>query len=108
MHTNTEKQRPFEFVEVCKTPEEAVRDISSNSSILVGGFGKKFLKSIYSVINNLILLGLVGVPEALIEALHKSGNKDLLIISNEGGNKHHGLDILLESKQVFLNVIVLT
>ena len=41
LNVNTENQKPFEFVKICKTPDEAVGDIPSNSSILVGGFGIK-------------------------------------------------------------------
>jgi acyl CoA:acetate/3-ketoacid CoA transferase alpha subunit len=42
----------------------------------------------------------VGVPESLINALSKTKEKDFEVISNEGGVHHHGLDVMLETKQV--------
>lgn len=41
-----------------------------------------------------------GVPEALIKTLVDMKVKDLTIVSNEGGVNHHGLDMLLETKQI--------
>jgi acyl CoA:acetate/3-ketoacid CoA transferase alpha subunit len=46
------------------------------------------------------LKGLCGVPESLILALSRTSNKDFIVISNEGGVNHHGLDVLLELKKV--------
>jgi 3-oxoacid CoA-transferase subunit A len=44
--------------------------------------------------------GLCGIPEALIEAVRKSGAKDLTIISNNAGVDGVGLGALLETRQV--------
>ena len=76
------KRKQNAFVEICESVEEVTRDIKSGDTLLVGGFG------------------LVGVPENLIKSLAVKEVKDLNIISNEGGVKQHGLDILLEKNQV--------
>ena len=87
----TAKLRDFEdlnteskphFVKIFESSDEAIKDIPSGCRLLVGGFG------------------LVGVPENLIKALSKRPVKDLTVISNEGGAKNHGLDIMLHGKQV--------
>jgi 3-oxoacid CoA-transferase len=70
------------FLEIFTDPLEAVKDVPSNSTILVGGFG------------------LVGVPESLIKGLVQTKVRDLTIISNEGGVQHHGLDMLFDTKQI--------
>jgi 3-oxoacid CoA-transferase len=70
------------FVEITNDPVEAVREIPSNSRVMIGGFG------------------LCGVPEALIEGLAATKVKDLTVISNEGGAHHHGLDQLFDTKQI--------
>jgi len=44
--------------------------------------------------------GLCGVPEALIEAVRKSGAKDLTVISNNAGIDGVGLGALLETRQI--------
>jgi 3-oxoacid CoA-transferase subunit A len=44
--------------------------------------------------------GLCGIPEALIEAIRKSGIKNLTIVSNNAGIDGAGLGLLLESKQI--------
>lgn len=44
--------------------------------------------------------GLCGIPELLIDAIHKSGTKDLTIASNNCGVDHFGLGILLDSRQI--------
>ncbi len=46
---------------------EAIKDVESGCSILWGGFG------------------LCGIPENLINAVHKKGIKDLNCISNNAG-----------------------
>ena len=61
---------------------DAVALVESGSTILVGGFG------------------LCGVPESLLKGLVDTKVKDLIIISNEGGVHHHGLDMLFETKQI--------
>jgi 3-oxoacid CoA-transferase len=70
------------FVEICDNPEEAIRDIKSDDKILVGGFG------------------LCGVPEALINALSRTSSKNFVIVSNDGGNNNHGIDVLFRLKKV--------
>lgn len=72
-----------DLVEILESSEQAVRDIKSNQTLMVGGFG------------------LVGVPEALIKALStRKDVQNLTVISNEGGVNHHGLDMMLDSRQI--------
>lgn len=72
-----------QFVEIYNSAEEAVKDIKSNSTLLVGGFG------------------LCGIPENLITALSKTSTKDLTVVSNNAGIDNFGLGILLRNKQVY-------
>ena len=44
--------------------------------------------------------GLCGVPETLIDAVRKSGAKDLTFISNNAGVDGIGLGVLLETGQI--------
>jgi 3-oxoacid CoA-transferase subunit A len=44
--------------------------------------------------------GLCGVPEALIEAVRKSGVQNLTVVSNNAGIDGAGLGILLETRQI--------
>ncbi len=44
--------------------------------------------------------GLCGIPEVLIEAVRKSGAKDLTVISNNAGVDGIGLGVLLETRQI--------
>ena len=44
--------------------------------------------------------GLCGIPEALIQALHDSGVKNLTAISNNAGVDGFGLGKLLETRQI--------
>lgn len=44
--------------------------------------------------------GLCGIPELLIDSIHKAGTKDLTIASNNCGVDGFGLGILLDSKQI--------
>ncbi|HYA73452.1 MAG TPA: CoA transferase subunit A [Roseiarcus sp.] len=44
--------------------------------------------------------GLCGIPEVLIEAVRKSGAKDLTVISNNAGVDGVGLGVLLETRQI--------
>ena len=44
--------------------------------------------------------GLCGMPETLIEAVRKSGAKDLTVISNNAGIDGVGLGALLETRQI--------
>ena len=61
---------------------DALADLFDGASIAVGGFG------------------LVGNPEACIQAVAASGKKNLTIISNNCGNQGRGLAILLKQRQV--------
>lgn len=72
------------LVEIVSSPAEAVRDIKSEQTLMVGGFG------------------LVGVPEALIKALSERAAdvQRLTVISNEGGVNDHGLDKMLRVRQI--------
>ena len=44
--------------------------------------------------------GLAGVPETLIDAVRKSGAKDLTVVSNNAGVDGIGLGVLLETGQI--------
>ena len=44
--------------------------------------------------------GLCGIPELLIDAIRKSGVKDLTVASNNAGVDDFGLGLLLQTKQV--------
>lgn len=44
--------------------------------------------------------GLCGIPENLINALHRKGARNLLTISNNAGVDGFGLGLLLESRQI--------
>lgn len=61
---------------------EAVRDIKSGSTIMLGGFG------------------LNGIPENCIKALVDSGINNLTCISNNAGVDDFGLGLLLQTKQI--------
>ncbi|NJK33379.1 MAG: CoA transferase subunit A [Deltaproteobacteria bacterium] len=67
---------------VFESPEAALFDLQDGAAIAVGGFG------------------LVGNPEALIEAVAAKRVRDLTIISNNCGNQGRGLAILLKQRQV--------
>ncbi len=67
---------------VVKNAEEAVKDITDNMTLLVGGFG------------------LCGIPENCISALVKKNIKGLTCISNNAGVDDFGLGLLLQTKQI--------
>lgn len=67
---------------VVSNAEEAVRDIPSGATLLLGGFG------------------LCGIPENCIAALVKKGINNLTCISNNAGVDGFGIGLLLEKKQV--------
>ncbi|KAF3942175.1 hypothetical protein ABW19_dt0208711 [Dactylella cylindrospora] len=68
---------------VCASAEEAIKDVKSGSTILVGGFG------------------LCGVPDSLINELEKRPDiKDLTAVSNNAGTDGRGLGKLLASGQI--------
>jgi 3-oxoacid CoA-transferase subunit A len=60
----------------------AVEKIHDGATILVGGFG------------------FCGVPENLIEALHRKGSKNLTVVSNNAGGDGFGLGLLLQTGQI--------
>ena len=62
---------------VVPSAAEAVADITSGSSIAVGGFG------------------LCGIPTVLIDALLEQGADDLEAVSNNCGVDEFGLGVLL-------------
>ena len=62
---------------------EALKGVVKDGQLLaVGGFG------------------LCGIPEALIQALHDSGVKNLTAISNNAGVDGFGLGQMLETRQL--------
>ena len=67
---------------VFASAEAAVADIPSGSKLLVGGFG------------------LTGVPEKLLEALHKKGVDDLTVVSSNVGTAERGLGPLFQARQI--------
>lgn len=68
---------------VCPDIEAALRGLLHDGmTLLSGGFG------------------LCGIPEALIEAVGRSGIKNLTVVSNNCGNQGQGLALLLKNRQV--------
>lgn len=67
---------------VFASADEAVKDIQSGSTLMLGGFG------------------LNGIPENSINALVKLGVNNLTCISNNAGVDDFGLGLLLQTKQV--------
>jgi len=67
---------------VMNSAAEAVADIPSGSTLLVGGFG------------------LCGIPENLITAVVEAGVKDLTVVSNNAGVDDFGLGYLLRTRQI--------
>ncbi|WP_068402056.1 CoA transferase subunit A [Kribbia dieselivorans] len=67
---------------VVASAAEAVADITSGSTIAVGGFG------------------LSGIPWILIDALLAQGADDLQVVSNNCGTDGAGLGLLLEARRI--------
>jgi 3-oxoacid CoA-transferase subunit A len=67
---------------VIRSATEAVEDVTSGSSIAVGGFG------------------LCGIPGTLIDAILKSGVEDLSTVSNNCGVDDWGLGLLLSARRI--------
>jgi 3-oxoacid CoA-transferase subunit A len=65
-----------------ESADAAVKDIPDGATIMVGGFG------------------LCGNPENLIQALHRKGIKDIVLISNNCGTTELGLGVLLRARQI--------
>lgn len=69
-------------VKIFKTAAEAVADIPSNSTLIIGGFG------------------LCGIPENLIKGLVDTGVTGLTCVSNNAGVDNFGIGLLFAKKQV--------
>src|SRR5215213_4930136 len=67
---------------VVQNADEAIKDITNGSTIMLGGFG------------------LCGIPENCIQALVRKGVKDLTCISNNAGVDDFGLGLLLKTRQI--------
>ena len=67
---------------VVSTPEDAVAGITEGATLAVGGFG------------------ICGIPSVLIAELHRTGIRDLEVVSNNCGVDDWGLGILLASRQI--------
>ncbi|KAK6357156.1 hypothetical protein TWF718_001481 [Orbilia javanica] len=79
--TTTQSYRGID--KVCASAEEAIKDVKSGSTILVGGFG------------------LCGVPDSLINELEKRPDiKEITAVSNNAGTDGKGLGKLLASGQI--------
>lgn len=67
---------------VVANPDEAVKDIPDNATLMLGGFG------------------LCGIPENCIAALIRKGVKGLTCISNNAGVDDFGIGLMLKTRQV--------
>lgn len=67
---------------VVSDADEAIKDITDGSTLMVGGFG------------------LCGIPENCISALVKKGTKELTCISNNAGVDDFGIGLMLQTRQV--------
>lgn len=70
------------MIEVSADADEAVRGISDGSTVMISGFGR------------------AGMPFALIDAVRRSGVRDLTVVNNNAGNGTTGLAALLAAGQV--------
>jgi 3-oxoacid CoA-transferase subunit A len=70
------------FNKVVSTYDEALKGLTNNMFLMVGGFG------------------LCGIPENLINYIKKSGVTGLTCVSNNAGVDGFGLGLLLEQKQI--------
>lgn len=69
-------------VEIASDPDAAVHGIADGATVLIGGFGR------------------AGLPYALIDALRRSGVRDLTVVNNNAGNGTTGLAALLATGAV--------
>src|SRR5690606_37025874 len=67
---------------VVANADEAIRDIESGATLMLGGFG------------------LCGIPENCIAALVRKGINNLTCISNNAGVDDFGIGLMLQQKQV--------
>src|SRR5438552_14345763 len=70
------------FNKVVASADEAIKDIPSGATLMLGGFG------------------LCGIPENCITALVKKGIGNLTCISNNAGVDDFGIGLMLQQKQV--------
>jgi 3-oxoadipate CoA-transferase, alpha subunit len=70
------------MVEIAPDTDTAVRGIADGSTVLIGGFGP------------------AGQPYALIDALRRTGAKELTVVNNNAGNGTTGLAALLATGRV--------
>ncbi len=70
------------FNKVVANADEAIKDIPSGATLMLGGFG------------------LCGIPENCIAALVRKGINNLTCISNNAGVDDFGIGLLLQQKQV--------
>jgi 3-oxoadipate CoA-transferase alpha subunit len=67
---------------IAPDPDAALAGVTDGATVLVGGFGT------------------AGQPVELIDALIRTGARDLTVVSNNAGNGDHGLAALLAAGQV--------
>mmetsp|Transcript_45084 Transcript_45084/g.59778 ORF Transcript_45084/g.59778 Transcript_45084/m.59778 type:complete len:104 (-) Transcript_45084:1318-1629(-) len=67
---------------VFQSADEAVADIKTGDTLLVGGFG------------------LCGIPEKLISAMVQKGTTDHTVVSNNCGVDNFGLGLMLNNRQI--------
>ena len=72
-------QRNFSS-KIVASAQEAVKDIKSGDTLMVGGFG------------------LCGIPEKLIGAMVEKGTTDHTVVSNNCGVDEFGLGLMLRNK----------
>jgi 3-oxoacid CoA-transferase subunit A len=70
------------FDKVVKTYEEALKGLTDNMTVMVGGFG------------------LCGIPEGLIKKMYEMNVQGMTCISNNAGVDGFGLGVLLERNQI--------
>jgi 3-oxoadipate CoA-transferase alpha subunit len=70
------------MVDVLPDPDSALADVRDGSTVLIGGFGT------------------AGQPMELIDALRRTGARDLTVVNNNAGNGDVGLAALLAAGQV--------
>lgn len=70
------------MTKIFENAEEAIKDIKSGATLMLGGFG------------------LCGIPENCIAAIIKSGINNLVCISNNAGVDDFGIGLMLQQKQV--------
>lgn len=70
------------MAEIVSGADAAVSGVTDGSTVLIGGFGR------------------AGLPFTLIEALRRTGARDLTVVNNNAGNGDTGLAALLAAGQV--------